>query len=177
MFTRSLAAWSIVGYIIGLGDRHCENILFVEKTAELVFIDFECIFNMGKALPKPELVPFRLTPEFQNGLGLFFEEGEFINACEVVLDCLKSQKHCLLSQFENFVSDPLSMKITNPEIDKNDINLHNTLKIVEARLNGKKKYNNDELFKSTRHQVEYIVKEATSSENLRVMYHGWMPWI
>ena len=177
VYTRSLAAWSIVGYIIGLGDRHCENILFTEKTAELIFIDFECIFNMGKVLPKPELVPFRLTPEFQDAMGLFFEEAEFINACELVLECLKSNKNCLLSQFESFVSDPLSMKISNPDIDKSDFNIHNTLKIVEKRLDGKKNFNNKECFKTTRHQVEFIIKEATDTEKLRVMFYGWVPWL
>jgi Phosphatidylinositol 3- and 4-kinase/FATC domain len=176
VFTRSLAAWSIVGYIIGLGDRHCDNILFIEKTAELVFIDFECIFNMGKILPKPEVVPFRLTPELQDAMGLFFEEAEFVNACELVLECLKSNKHCLLSQFESFVSDPLSMKITNPDIDNYDINLQHTLKIVQARLDGKKNFNKDDYYKSTRHQVESLIKEATNPEKLRVMFHGWMPW-
>lgn len=177
LYTRSLAAWSIVGYIIGLGDRHCENILFIEATSELIFIDFECIFNMGKILPKPEVVPFRLTPELQSAMGLFFEEAEFVNTCTLVLDCLKSNKSCLLSQFESFVADPLSLRIHNPDIDKHDYNIHNTLKIVETRLDGKKSFNDKELFKSTRHQVEFLVKEATDSEKLRSMFFGWMPWL
>lgn len=35
-YTRSAAASSMVGYILGLGDRHLQNILIDEHTAELV---------------------------------------------------------------------------------------------------------------------------------------------
>ena len=177
VYTRSLAAWSVVGYIIGLGDRHCENILFIKDTSELMFIDFECIFNMGILLPTPEVVPFRLTPELQDAMGMFFEEAEFVNTCELVLECLKNNKNSLLSQFESFVSDPLSTKILNPEVGKPESNIHKTLKIVGSRLDGYKVYEGNEKFKSTRIQVEHLIKEATNSDNLRVMYFGWMPWL
>lgn len=36
----SIAISSIVGYVLGLGDRHCQNILLDEKTAEAIHIDF-----------------------------------------------------------------------------------------------------------------------------------------
>ncbi len=36
---------SAVGYIVGLGDRHIQNILIDEQTAELVHID------LGKMIP------------------------------------------------------------------------------------------------------------------------------
>ena len=38
-YTRTCALWSIIGYYIGLGDRHLENIL-VTKHFKLVHIDF-----------------------------------------------------------------------------------------------------------------------------------------
>ena len=34
-YTRSVAASSIVGYIMGIGDRHSQNILVHQRTAEL----------------------------------------------------------------------------------------------------------------------------------------------
>ena len=37
-FTRSSAVMSMVGYIIGLGDRHCENILFFKKTGSVLHL-------------------------------------------------------------------------------------------------------------------------------------------
>lgn len=36
---------SMVGYILGLGDRHGENILFDSKCGDCVHVDFSCLFN------------------------------------------------------------------------------------------------------------------------------------
>lgn len=40
-FTLSTAAWSAVGHVIGLGDRHTENILLDGGTGECVHVDFD----------------------------------------------------------------------------------------------------------------------------------------
>lgn len=34
-FCASLATMSVIGYILGLGDRHCENLLFDFDSAEV----------------------------------------------------------------------------------------------------------------------------------------------
>lgn len=47
-FVRSTAVMSMIGYIMGLGDRHCENILLDTCTGETVHVDFNCLFNKGK---------------------------------------------------------------------------------------------------------------------------------
>eukprot|EP00061_Rhincodon_typus_P014453 g41478.t1 len=44
-YCRSVAVMSMVGYILGLGDRHGENILFDSLTGECVHVDFNCLFN------------------------------------------------------------------------------------------------------------------------------------
>lgn len=48
MYTRSCAVNSIVGHILGIGDRHCNNILVHQKTGEIVHIDFGIVFEQGK---------------------------------------------------------------------------------------------------------------------------------
>jgi hypothetical protein len=40
-FTRSAAVWSMVGHVIGLGDRHGENLLLDRHTGECVHVDFD----------------------------------------------------------------------------------------------------------------------------------------
>lgn len=40
-FTLSASAWSAVGHVIGLGDRHSENILVDTRTGECVHVDFD----------------------------------------------------------------------------------------------------------------------------------------
>jgi ataxia telangiectasia mutated family protein len=45
-----------VGYIVGLGDRHNNNILLDKSTAELVHIDLGVAFDVGKTLKTPEVL-------------------------------------------------------------------------------------------------------------------------
>lgn len=33
------------GHVLGLGDRHCENILFLETDGRIVHVDFSCLFE------------------------------------------------------------------------------------------------------------------------------------
>jgi len=48
VFARSSAVWSIVGYFLGLGDRHGENIMCDKKTGQCVHVDFDCLFDKGQ---------------------------------------------------------------------------------------------------------------------------------
>ena len=54
-----------VGYMLGLGDRHLDNILLDLDSGEVVHIDFNLAFDTGLQLRVPEIVPFRLTPTLQ----------------------------------------------------------------------------------------------------------------
>ncbi len=40
-FALSAAAWSAVGHVIGLGDRHTENILIDTTSGDCVHVDFD----------------------------------------------------------------------------------------------------------------------------------------
>lgn len=51
-----------MGFIVGLGDRHTENILVDVTSGECIHVDFDCLFDKGLGLKRPEIVPFRLTP-------------------------------------------------------------------------------------------------------------------
>lgn len=46
----SVATTSMVGYILGLGDRHTQNILIDQKTAEVIHIDFGMFKNKWRCL-------------------------------------------------------------------------------------------------------------------------------
>lgn len=54
-----------IGWLLGVGDRHLDNILFDKLTAELVHIDYNVVFERGRQLRVPEIVPFRLTQSLQ----------------------------------------------------------------------------------------------------------------
>lgn len=47
-YARSTAVMSMVGYIIGLGDRHLDNVLIDMTTGEVVHIDYNVCFEKGK---------------------------------------------------------------------------------------------------------------------------------
>jgi len=67
----------VVGYILGLGDRHVSNILLDLITGEVIHIDFGMTFEQAKSLRIPEIIPFRLTRDIVDGLGPTGVEGVF----------------------------------------------------------------------------------------------------
>lgn len=106
-FTRSAAAWSVIGHMIGLGDRHSENILVDTKSGQIVHVDFDCIFDKGLNLPRPEIVPFRLTQNLIDAFGPTGHDGAFRSTMESVLSVLRDNKDTLLSVLEPFAKDPV----------------------------------------------------------------------
>ncbi|KAI5704053.1 hypothetical protein M8J75_001535 [Diaphorina citri] len=107
LYTSSLALNSIIGYIIGLGDRHLDNVLVDLHTGEVVHIDYNVCFEKGKTLRVPEKVPFRLTPNLVRALGLTGVEGGYKRACEYVLKVMKKGRETFLTLLEAFIYDPL----------------------------------------------------------------------
>lgn len=78
---------SIIGYIIGLGDRHLDNVLVDLNTGQVVHIDYNVCFEKGKTLRVPEKVPFRMTPNIKTALGVTgVEVGHLIALTRVFLD-------------------------------------------------------------------------------------------
>jgi serine/threonine-protein kinase ATR len=106
LFTRSAAVWSAVGHVVGLGDRHGENILLDTFSGECVHVDFDCIFDKGLTLRRPEIVPFRLTPNMVDGMGLTGYEGVYRRVMEVSMTVLRANRETLLSVLEPFLQDP-----------------------------------------------------------------------
>ncbi|CAN0321773.1 unnamed protein product, partial [Ectocarpus sp. 8 AP-2014] len=113
-FTRSSAVSSIVGYVLGIGDRHAHNILVHQRTAEVVHIDFGVTFEQGKALSTPETVPFRLTRDVVDGMGVTGTEGAFRRACDAAMRVLRSDAPSVLTILEVLLHDPLYRWMLSP---------------------------------------------------------------
>ena len=105
-YVKSVAVMSMVGYIIGLGDRHLENILMDTCTGEVVHCDFACLFNKGELLTIPEVVPFRLTHNMIDAMGPTGCEGHFRKTCEATMRVMRDHREELLSVLKPFVFDP-----------------------------------------------------------------------
>ncbi|MEW5311591.1 MAG: hypothetical protein WDW38_003293 [Sanguina aurantia] len=105
-YTRSVAVNSMAGYIIGLGDRHGGNILLSCSTAEVVHIDLGVAFEQGRFLTTPEVVPFRLTRDIVDGMGVNGVEGVMRRCCELTLQVLRASQDSLLTVLEVVLHDP-----------------------------------------------------------------------
>lgn len=61
-YTKSLAVMSVVGYVLGLGDRHPSNLMLERQSCQILHIDFGDCFEVAMHRDKfPEKIPFRLT--------------------------------------------------------------------------------------------------------------------
>lgn len=114
-YTRSVAVMSIVGFVLGIGDRHLSNILLDTASGEVVHIDFGIAFEQGKLLPTPELMPFRLTRDLVDGFGVSGVDGAFRHCSEVTLQVLRRNKDVLLTVFEVLLHDPMYNWALTPE--------------------------------------------------------------
>ncbi|KAJ8598424.1 hypothetical protein CTAYLR_007652 [Chrysophaeum taylorii] len=107
-YASSLAAASACGYLVGLGDRHLDNILLDVRDASVVHVDLAVSFGLGvSGLPVPELLPFRLTPEL---LSPFFDGPRlFQRHLATALSALRAPDAApaLLALLDAFARDPV----------------------------------------------------------------------
>ena len=106
-FLTSLAVNSIIGYILGIGDRHMSNIMINCDTGELVHIDFGITFEAGKHLSIPELVPFRFTRDIADALGIYHHYHTVDKFFEDVYKMVRDERSKVMLSLENLKLDPL----------------------------------------------------------------------
>ncbi|KAJ7784096.1 hypothetical protein B0H16DRAFT_1296839 [Mycena metata] len=194
-YGRTAAVMSMVGFILGLGDRHCENIMLDVNTGDVVHVDFNCLFEKGKTLETPERVPFRLTQNIIDGLGVTGVEGVFRIACEVTMQLLRDNKDLLMSVLDAFIHDPLvewedeKRKLEREPSRRNAVKASvdlrmlgkNALNPIERKLKGmyaaaSSKERPAEKEVSTGNLVQMLIFDATDLANLAKMYPGWASW-
>ena len=170
-FIKSTAIWSMIGYIIGLGDRHGDNILIHAHTGEVTHVDFDCIFEKGAKLRVPEIVPFRLTQNIIDAFGIFQEKGVFKKSCEIVMRVLRKNAPNIKSFLFSFIHDPLIEANNNVKVEIKD-----GLNTVSKKLTGQISATSG-ASATVEEQVEQVILNAINDESLKQMYIGWMPWL
>ncbi|XP_036113118.1 serine/threonine-protein kinase mTOR isoform X2 [Molossus molossus] len=229
-YTRSLAVMSMVGYILGLGDRHPSNLMLDRLSGKILHIDFGDCFEVAMTREKfPEKIPFRLTRMLTNAMEVTGLDGNYRITCHTVMEVLREHKDSVMAVLEAFVYDPLlnwrlmdtntkgnkrsrtrtdsysagqSVEIldgvelgepahkktgtTVPEsihsfigdglvkpeaLNKKAIQIINR---VRDKLTGRDFSHDETLDVPT--QVELLIKQATSHENLCQCYIGWCPF-
>ncbi|KAH9990569.1 FAT-domain-containing protein [Russula vinacea] len=196
-FTRSLAVNSMVGHILGLGDRHPSNLMLERKTGKVKF---------------PEKIPFRLTRMLTHAMEVSGIEGSYRNTCEISMRVLRDNKESLMAVLEAFVYDPLinwrlmptkgdnrrptgdssrtsdlsrvnayvqaplrklkadENTILNEAQERNDRALA-VLNRVQHKLTGRDF--NPNVVLTVQAQVDKLILQATSLENLCQCFSGW----
>ena len=116
-YTRSTAVMSVVGYILGLGDRHPSNLMLDRYSGKLLHIDFGDCFEASMHREKfPEKIPFRLTRMMVKAMEVCGIEGNFKATCIEVMRVLRSNKDDVMAMLEAFVHDPLiNWRLLNPD--------------------------------------------------------------
>jgi ataxia telangiectasia mutated family protein len=199
-FTRSVAVSSIVGHILGIGDRHLGNILIHQGTGEVVHIDFGCVFEQGKLLMVPESVPFRLTRNIVDGMGPCGTGGLFVKVSEETISMLRKHARELLTILSAVVADPLYRWSVNPiearrrQAEKDEEKGYKikdrgsvstsdersqatkTLSKIKEKLQGYEDSTSGEQ-QGVEGQVQLLINSARDPNNLCTMFPGWGPWI
>ncbi|KAI0064021.1 atypical/PIKK/FRAP protein kinase [Artomyces pyxidatus] len=214
-YTRSLAVNSMVGHILGLGDRHPSNLMLERKTGKVVHIDFGDCFEVAMHREKfPEKIPFRLTRMLTHAMEVSGIEGSFRNTCEITMQVLRDNKESLMAVLEAFVYDPLiNWRLMPTEADNRRLGGADSVRAAElARvtaypqgptrklkadendiLNEAQEIRNDRalaVYNRVQHkltgrdfnpdtilpvnaQVDKLILQATSLENLCQCFSGW----
>ena len=192
-YTNSFALNTLFGYILGIGDRHLDNILIDKASMELISIDLSVCLNKGRSLRIPELVPVRLTRNFVSALDV---SGLFGGFKSIFLNGFtKLEKYTDIAGFHIDEIEKISMSDKESceekeflRFDEEEDNSSQSLYDNQVSKRATEKYVNPLLFKSPSESViplaglsandhfESVAKSSVDSENLCKMYEGWMPW-
>lgn len=188
-YSRSAAASSILGHILGLGDRHCSNILLDLVTGEVVHIDLGIAFDQGQALRIPETVPFRLSRDIVDGFGSTGYQGIFSRCAEITMNLLREQQDDIFTILDVLLYDPLyqwrlspfrgnaiqdGTFNSKPSVAPNHAPAKPESDEAERALRGVRKKLTERL--SSEATVRQLIQQASSMENLALLFEGWAPF-
>ena len=179
-YTRSCAVMSMVGTILGLGDRHGENVNIEEGNGGIFHVDFNCLFDKGLTFARPERVPFRLTHNMTTAMGIYGVEGPFRKSSELTLGILRQQEETLMTVLESFIYDPtLDLQKDKRAAKKGDTGVKLQPQSVVDSIKRKVKgfLPNESIPLGVEGQVEHLIQQASDPKNLTAMYIGWCPFL
>ncbi|GAB0090299.1 hypothetical protein DMENIID0001_050180 [Sergentomyia squamirostris] len=187
-YIHTVASTSMVGFILGIGDRHLSNILLDQKTAQIIHIDFGISFERGLIQNTPELVPFRLTRDIVSAMGFLGVDGIFRRLCEVTMEVLRENQSTINTILDVLLYDPLCNWSTSPlpetargtsanSVASNELSgeeknasAARALLRVNEKLSGR---DCNVSVHSVSTQVERLIQQAMNPANLSRMFYGW----
>lgn len=145
---------------------------------------------MGSGLSVPEVVPFRLTHNLVDAMGILGYTGTFTVTCEITMNVLLQNKDALTSVFQTLGNTWIFAKdvsIAFPKINLYDIANHNYLDLQALELDLEKNIvsRNEVKFREqmelkfkvkpgthAKVKVEQLIADASDPNNLCKMFAG-----
>jgi serine/threonine-protein kinase ATR len=176
-YARTAAVMSMTGHVLGLGDRHGENILLQESTGGVFHVDFNCLFDKGSTFEKPEVVPFRLTHNMVDAMGPYGYEGPFRRSSELTLGLLRQNKDTLNTILETFLYDPTTDFVGKKK--RHTEGVPETPQEILDSVGGKLKgyYKKETVPLSVEGYADALIRDAVDPWNLCQMYIGWCAFL
>ncbi|EAX89640.1 PIKK family atypical protein kinase [Trichomonas vaginalis G3] len=169
-FAQTSAVMSIIGYILGLGDRHPSNLMMHKSSGDVIHIDFSDCFEIAKTREQfPEGVPFRLTRMMVRAFGPARIEGNFRIAAEEMMKIVRSHRESIMTVLDIFLQVPIE---SEEESELSKLDIHAALDRITDKIVGRD-FGSQEL--SIEDQVRRLINDATNVYNLATLYHGWTP--
>ncbi|KAI5562653.1 hypothetical protein BDE02_15G066000 [Populus trichocarpa] len=156
---------------------------------------FEKRLAYTRSVAASSMVPFRLTRDIVDGMGVTGVEGVFRRCCEETLSVMRTNKEALLTIIEVFIHDPLYKWALSPlkalqRQKETDDDLETSLEDSQDQHEGNKDaaralmrvrqkldgYEEGEL-RSVHGQVQQLIQDAIDPERLCQMFAGWGAWM
>ena len=175
-FTRSTAVMSIIGAIIGLGDRHPGNILFDVGSGSVIHIDFgDALWAATRRRDFQEKIPFRLTRMMTAAMGPTGYDGPFRSTAQSVVMSLRNHREAIMSILKLFSKAPVFKSRKGTGLKRSQSTRQEAerqggefVSLFKDQIDGRGMTAKD--------QVDRLIQEATSHENLSKLYLGWQPF-
>ena len=156
--SKSCALYCIATYLLGIGDRHLDNIMITNK-GRLFHIDFGYILGRDPKLISPDI---RLTPEMIDAMGGINSEYymKFKNYCGIAYNCMR--RHAPI-----FYTMLLDLIDFNPPLDEKNLTREYIKKhIIDRFIPG-------ETYDNAINQIKYKldINSNTYSENIIDFFH------
>tara|TARA_Y100000589_G_C27115111_1_gene613925 strand:+ start:1 stop:999 length:999 start_codon:yes stop_codon:yes gene_type:complete len=130
-FMKSTAAYCVITYILGIGDRHLDNIM-VTKNGELFHIDYDFILGFDPKLTNPHM---RIIPEMVDALGGLNSSyyHEFKEICSRSYNCLRRHYRMFICFFYLLLDSSPKITINNTTITKQNIDNFITSRLLPGQ--------------------------------------------
>lgn len=188
-FVSELAMHSMIGFILGIGNRTPENILFRKETGSIIQSSFYPEYQTNGQIQYTDTVPFRLTRNLQTFLNPLFIDGYYNSIMSAVAMCLAEYKDKLRHSLSIFLRDDFSSWQNSEKIDpyegcKTENEARTKLKTI-VELNTSKVIERIQLisppfdkenFTPINKQVSELIMIAQNPQLLAQMNPTWSPW-